>query len=124
MPTRRQLYFQIKQISFLAPKPICNHYKFLHAIDDHNNQHCVRISLEGTWATGQQGNRVLAFFLPITEMDMSCSWFCQMTTQSYTSVIQTLFAKALTYNEYIMPSNISKKRLNKQLRLDCLHDLT
>ena len=120
MLTRRQGYFQIRQISFLVSKLICNHYKFQHAIDVHNNLHCVGISLEETWATRQQGNKVLAFLLPITEVNMSCSWFGQMTTQSYTFIVQTLFTKALNYNEYIKPGNIFKKRPNKQLRVACL----
>ena len=43
---------------------------FQHAVDDHNNLRHSGVSFEETWATKRWENRVFAFLLAITEVNM------------------------------------------------------
>jgi hypothetical protein len=54
---------------FYYTEPFHNHYKFSHAVDDHNNNRHSYISIEETWVTHTWENRVFAFLLAITEIN-------------------------------------------------------
>lgn len=56
--------------TFRYTEPYSNHYKFRHAVDDHNNHRHSDISLEETWVTHHWENRVFAFLLAITEVNL------------------------------------------------------
>ena len=60
--TKRQ-----KQVTYT--EVIHNHYKFRHAVDDHNAKRQSPISLKVVWAMKWWPNRVFAFILSVTEVN-------------------------------------------------------
>jgi hypothetical protein len=56
--------------TFRYTEPFHNHYKYRHAVDDHNNHRHSDISIEETWVTHCWENRVFAFLLAITEINL------------------------------------------------------
>lgn len=55
---------------FCYPVIIHNHFKYCHAVDDHNNRQQLPISIERTWTTSWQPNRVFAFLLGMTKINV------------------------------------------------------
>ena len=51
-------------------KPYSDHYKYRHMVDDHNNLRHSAPSFEDTWATHRWPNRVFAFLLAVTEVNI------------------------------------------------------
>ncbi len=81
-----------------------NHFRYRHAVDDHNNLRHSDISLEETWMTHRWENRVFAFILAITEVNMylAYKYFVWKTTTTILFLrFRRKLAKALIYNEYI-----------------------
>ena len=56
--------------TFKYTEPFNNHYLYRHAVDDHNNLRHAGISIEETWLTHRWENRVFAFILLITEVNI------------------------------------------------------
>jgi hypothetical protein len=80
-----------------------NHFKYRHAVDDHNNLRHSNVSLELTWTTHRWENRVFVFFLAITEGNAcnACRTFVwPATTTSAPTMLQfrKQLAEALIYN--------------------------
>jgi hypothetical protein len=59
-----------QKIKFQYPEVIHNHFKYRHMVDDHNNRRHSPISFETNWATKRWENRVFAFILSITEVNV------------------------------------------------------
>ena len=55
--------------TFRYTMPFANHFKYRHAVDDHNHLRHQIPSLEGTWVTHYWPCRVFAFFLAITKIN-------------------------------------------------------
>jgi hypothetical protein len=49
--------------------PIANHFDYRHCVDDNNHLQHMRPSIEETWKTHRWVLRVLAFFLPVSEVN-------------------------------------------------------
>ena len=60
-----------QQITFQYPKVVCNHFLYMHAVDDHNRKRHSPISLEVVWGTKWWPNRVFAFLLAVTEVNVN-----------------------------------------------------
>ena len=75
------------------------HFKYRHAVDDHNNNRHQPVSLEQIWATQRWSNRVFAFFLAITEVNIKycCEYFFHFEQLSMIS-FRKLLAEALIKN--------------------------
>ena len=58
------------QVTFEYPEVVKNHYTYRHAVDDHNSRRQSPISIERTWETRYWPNRVFAFLLAVTEVNV------------------------------------------------------
>lgn len=90
-------------ITFNYPEVVNNHFKYRHAVDDHNSKRHQPISLESTWATTWWPNRVFAFLLAITEVNvmLAAVHFTEMyDTQPSMLDFRKKFAKELINNQY------------------------
>ena len=58
------------QVTFAYPEVVKNHYTYHHAVDDHNSRRQYQISIERTWETRYWPNRVFAFLLAVTEVNV------------------------------------------------------
>ena len=80
---------------------IGNHFLFRHSVDDHNNKRHSPISIEEIWATKWWPNRVFAFLLEVTEVNVSLGMveFCDNAPTSQIEFRKKL-ADVLINNEY------------------------
>jgi hypothetical protein len=60
-----------KTKQFAYPEVVDNHFKFRHAVDDHNNRRHSPICLESVWSTKWWPNRVFAFLFAVTEVNVN-----------------------------------------------------
>jgi hypothetical protein len=97
---------------------IYNHYKFRHAVDDHNSERHQPISLEVIWATHWWPNRVMAFFIAVTEVNvkLASEYFCGHPTLSMLP-FRRLLAKSLIFNEEITNSISRTPRMLTRTRV-------
>ncbi|KAG7361811.1 transposase IS4 [Nitzschia inconspicua] len=91
---------------FQYTEPFENHYLYRHAVDDHKNLRHSDISLEETWVTHQWENRVFAFILAITEVNVYLAmrffvWRCGDKPPMTFLEFRRQLAKALIYNEHM-----------------------
>ena len=56
---------------FSVPQVIRNHFLYRHAVNDHNGKRHSPISLEVFWGTKWWLNRVFAFVLAVTEVNVN-----------------------------------------------------
>lgn len=96
---------------------IYNHFKYRHAVDDHNNKRHQPISFEEIWATKWWPNRVFAFFLAITEVNIKLVME-NILGSKVTSMLQfrRRFAKVLIHNSYIVSKKQSSPRRSPRNR--------
>ena len=102
---------------FSYPEVIGNHFLYRHSVDDHNNKRHSPISIEEIWATKWWPNRVFAFLLAVTEVNVSLGMveFCGSDPTSQIEFRKSL-AEALIYNEYfneetdVTPDKKAKKQ--------------
>ena len=85
----------------LYPEVIGNHFLFQHSVDDHNNKRHSPISIEEIWATKWWPNRVFAFLLAVTKMNVSLGMveFCGNAPTSQIEFRKKL-ADVLINNKY------------------------
>ena len=57
------------RVSFRYPRPYDWHFRYRHAVDDHNNLRHTLPSLEDTWVTQDWPVRVFTFLLAVTEVN-------------------------------------------------------
>jgi len=103
--------------TFKFTEPYSNHYRFRHAVDDHNNLRHQVPSIEGTWVTQRWPIRVLGFLLAISEVNCFLA-FRTFIWQSGKddSTLRTFrrrMALSLIYNEDLL--NQSNKRKSKRM---------
>ena len=60
---------QDQSASFKYTEPFYLHFRYRHAVDDHNNLRHQVPSLEETWTTCHWACRVFAFLLAVTEVN-------------------------------------------------------
>lgn len=60
---------QDQSVSFKYTEPFYLHFRYRHAVDDHNNLRHQVPSLEETWTTRRWACRVFAFLLAVTEVN-------------------------------------------------------
>ena len=91
--TKRQ-----KQVTYT--EVIHNHYKFRHAVDDHNAKRHSPISLEVVWVT-KWPNRVFAFILSVTEVNAMLAYkhFCKEEVDGMLG-FRTVLAEVLVSNPF------------------------
>ena len=70
---QRRLDNGIKK-SFKYTETFYNHYKYCHAVDDHNNLRHQVPSIEGSWVTHRWPARVFSFLLAISETNAFLSF--------------------------------------------------
>jgi hypothetical protein len=68
--TRRFLIQQNRSVKFHYPEVFSNHFKYRGSVDSHNAKRHAPIGLETTWATKTWENRVFAFILAVTEVNV------------------------------------------------------
>ena len=56
--------------TFKYTKPFSDHFKYRHMVDDHNNLRHSSPSFEDTWVTHRWQNKVFAFLLAVTEINL------------------------------------------------------
>ncbi len=56
------------RIAFQSPELVHNHFKYKHAVNDHNNRRQAPISIERDWSTNWWPHWVFAFLIAITEV--------------------------------------------------------
>ena len=83
------------------PEVIGNHFLYRHSVDDHNNKRHSPISIEEIWATKWWPNRVFAFLVAVTEVNVSLGMveFCDHA-QTSQIVLRKKLAEAVIYNEH------------------------
>ena len=103
--------------TFKYMEPFYNHYKFRHAVDDHNNLRHSPISLEETWITRRWENRVFAFLLAITEVNMFLVhryWIWEPNQQQTFLQFCRQLARALIHNEFMKSDTAVGPRKSKR----------
>ena len=102
--------------TFKYPEVVHNHYQYRHVVDDHNARRHSPISLEATWGTSWWPNRVFAFLLAVTEVNVHLAegYFYNKTNQSMLDFRKDL-AKALINNDYFRPQESVENR-RRELR--------
>ena len=90
----------------ICPKVIGNHFLFRHSVDDHNNKRHSPISIEEIWSTKWWPNRVFAFLLAVTEVNVALGMveFCGKNPISQIEFRKSL-ANTLIHNEYFNEQN-------------------
>ena len=83
------------KVSFRYPELVYNHYTFRHAVDDHNNRRQAPISIERTWSTNWWPNRVFAFLLGVTEVNV---YLAMVNIFKLEKIEQLEFRKLLTFH--------------------------
>ena len=101
-----------KQVTYT--EVIHNHYKFRHAVDDHNAKSHSPISLEVARATKWWPNRVLAFILSVTEVNAMLAYkhFCKEEVDGMLG-FRKLLAEALVCNPYYKEEEESPRRSSR-----------
>ena len=102
---------------FSYPEVIGNHFLYRHSVDDHNNKRHSPISIEEIWATKWWPNRVFAFLVAVTEVNVSLGMveFCDHAQTSQIEFRKKL-EEALIYNEYYneIEDKTPEKKAKKQ----------
>jgi Transposase IS4 len=113
------------QVTFKYPEVIRNHYLYRHMVDDHNSKRHAPISLEVTWATHTWTNRVFAFLLAITEVNvfLATKYFTQRQPTSMLE-FRKAFSKELIYNRYIAQEQQEEHRRSRRTSRNLEHELT
>lgn len=112
-----------QKVKFQYPEVFHNHFKFRHQVDDHNNRRHSPISFEENWATKRWENRVFAFLLAITEVNvlLSSQYFDGEESQSQIAFRKKL-AWALIYNKYIQQETQDELRRSKRKSINLDHE--
>ena len=90
----------------ICPKVIGNHFLFRHSVNDHNNKRHSPISIEEIWSTKWWPNRVFAFLLAVTEVNVALG-MVEFGGKNPISQIEfrKSLANTLIHNEYFNEQN-------------------
>ena len=108
-----------QKVRFKYPEVINNHFKYRHAVDDHNQKRHQPISLEVTWGTKSWPNRVFAFLLAITEVNVMLGAVKVnkiYETQPPMLDFRKKLAKELIDNPYLAREVVNQERRNVRRR--------
>ena len=95
------------RVQFPYTKPFDWHFRYRHAVDDHNNLRHAVPSIEGTWLTQRWEIRVFSFLLAVTEINiyLAMRWFVWSKDEELTLLqFRREFAYALINNP-LLPQN-------------------
>ena len=102
-----------KQVStsFYYPEIMSNHYKFRHAVDDHNAKRHSPICLEYVWATKYWPHRPFSFLLAVTEVNVNLAeaHFVLKTKSRPQLQFRKLLANDLINNPYLVEENVQQE---------------
>ena len=107
--------------TFKYTKPFSDHFKYRHMVDDHNNLRHSSPSFEDTWVTHRWQNKVFAFLLAVTEINLYL-WLRYTTWSKSALPTPTLhqfrkqFAFALIDNQYIIRDEKEERTLPNRKR--------
>ena len=89
--------------NFYYPEVVSNHFKFRHAVDDHNAKRHSPISLEYVWATKYWPHRPFSFLLAISEVNTNLAeaYFTRKLAPRPQLEFRKLLAKDLINNKYL-----------------------
>jgi len=89
--------------NFCYPEVVSNHFKFRHAVDDHNAKRHSPISLEYVWATKYWPHRPFSFLLAISEVNTNLAeaYFTRNSAPRPQLEFRKLLAKDLINNKYL-----------------------
>ena len=114
---------------FYYPEIMSNHFKFRHAVDDHNAKRHAPICLEHAWATKYWPHRPFSFLLAITEVNVNLAeaYFINKTNAMPQLQFRKLLAQDLINNHYLMreksPQEVRKRKRKAALAVHCLVSL-
>ena len=114
---------------FYYPEIMSNHFKFRHAVDDHNAKRHAPICLEHVWATKYWPHRPFSFLLAITEVNVNLAeaYFINKTNAMPQLQFRKLLAQDLINNHYLMreksPQEVRKSKRKAALAVHCLVSL-
>ena len=120
--------FSNKKIKYCHP--IGYHFRYRHAVDDHNNLRHSSPSLEGVWRTHRWEMHVFSFFLAVTEVNafLACRFFIwNKRTKKNPTLHQ--FRKQLAYqmieNKWrkVERGEITVRRKSKRIKITQSHTL-
>ena len=91
---------------FSYPWPVEIHFRYRHAIDDHNNLRHALPSIEDTWRTNHWPCRVFAYKLAVSEVNtyLTMKHFCWNNTKETYSVFRRKLAFELINNKAAVSS--------------------
>jgi Transposase IS4 len=90
-----------EKMVFKYPEVVSNHYRYRHAVDDHNAKRHAPISFEKRWGTKYWKDRVFAFLLSITEVNcMLADVYFNSSNVTAMLDFRKSFAKAMINNSY------------------------
>ena len=98
------------QVTFKYTEVFSNHFKFRHAVDDHNNLRQGVLSFEETWATHRWAIRIFSFILAVVEVNvfLAFRYFVWNASQQMDFMpFRKRLAKALIHNEHVPPNSNS-----------------
>lgn len=111
---------QRQQIHFKYPEVVSNHYRFRHAVDDHNAKRHSPISFERVWGTKLWKDRIFAFLIAVTEVNcrLAYEYFNNKEFDS-TLAFRKLFAQELINNQYYINEQADPgERVRRSARLN------
>jgi Transposase IS4 len=115
---------QQQRIKFRYPEVFGNHFRYRHMVDDHNNRRHSPISFEESWATKSWENRVFAFLVAVTEVNiMLATKYFYGNDISSQLAFRKQFSKELIFNKYIQQEVVSGLRRSKRKSIICEHEL-
>ena len=113
-PEKKRLYKvdgQKEVQMFFYPEVMHNHYAYCDMIDNHNSQRMHPISIEETWMTTHQPNRVFGFLLAITVVNVQNAgvYFCGMAKIDAIGA-RKLIGQQLIENQYLIEEKEQPKK--------------
>jgi hypothetical protein len=100
--TRRFLIQQNRSVKFNYSEVFSNHFKYRGSVNSHNAKRHAPIGVETTWATKTWTNRVFAFILAVTEVNVfvASNYFYNGNHPSMLD-FRKIFAYDLINNKYL-----------------------
>jgi hypothetical protein len=114
------------ETSFQYDEPFANHFRYRHAVDDHNNLRHAVPSIEGTWVTQRWPIRVFCFLLAVAEVNcyLAYKYFVWNTAEETPTLHQfrRRLAKSFIYNEYFDQEQVGQGVTSRTRTIIC-HDI-
>lgn len=108
-----------KVARFKYAKPFANHFFYCHEVDDHNNLCHAVLSIDGSWITHRWANKVFAFLLAVTEVNVYLSFiFFVWSAKDCPKLLnfRQIMAWTFIYNDYLQ-TEVGEVRKSKRVRV-------